>query len=115
MSQWLEYITGDQKRLVIAILIALLAFSLYSHYRTSSSFARACNLVGDLKSGFVDIEAIAESPESYQPAPFDVDALARELENHERLMSADTPEGREYRWRLFSERELEALCAQSRA
>ena len=84
----------------------------YSHYRTSSELSEVCSLAATLhersgeRRGYFELEDLEESAQ----LALDWKSLSQKVARHERLMSEDSREGREYRWRFRVFRELEKKC-----
>ena len=76
------------------ILAGFLVFSIYSHYRTGSEFTKVCQTVAMLGEGYTDLE----SSQKFFTTGIDLNAAMVRAQEHEKLLKANTPEGRAYRW-----------------
>ena len=76
------------------ILGGLLAFSVYSHYRTGAAFTRVCESIASLGEGYIDLE----SNQKFKPSGIDINAIMLDVKRQEALLKANTPEGRAFRW-----------------
>lgn len=88
------------------ILAGLLAFSVFSHYRTGEKFTNVCETIVILEDGYFDLETSLK----YQTTGFDVDAIMIKVKKHEELMKSNTPEGRAYRWWRKHSQYLSKVC-----
>jgi hypothetical protein len=71
------------------ILSGLLAFSVYSHYRTGAVFTHVCESIASLSEGYIDLE----SNQKFEPSGIDIDAIMLDVKRQEALLKANTPEG----------------------
>ena len=90
------------------ILGGLLAFSVYSHYRTGSAFTRVCETVAALEEGYLDLE----SNQRFEPSGIDINAIMVKVEKEQALLQANTPEGRAFRWWKHNTDQLRSACSE---
>lgn len=95
-----------RKNTGVWLMALVLAAAIYSHYRTSQELWEVCGLASSLTRDHFDSEDL-DKPHSF----LDTEALRRDVERHGRLMSEDSREGREYRWRYLALRNLEKRCS----
>lgn len=100
-----------RERPVVWLLSGILAITAYSHYQTSRELSEVCSVSATLYGDYVDLEDL-QNLEDYlkKKAQRGLDSISQKVEKHQRLMSEDTREGREYRWRFRAFRELEKKC-----
>ena len=89
------------------ILGGLLIFSIYSHYRTGSQFTKVCETIAILEEGYSDLD----SSNRFLTTGIDLNAIMVQVTEHERLMNADTPEGRAYRWWRKHSQYVSKICS----
>jgi hypothetical protein len=88
------------------ILAGLLAFSIFSHYRTGVKFTNVCETILMLEEGYFDLE----TSQKYHATGIDLDAIMVEAKKHEELMKSNTQEGRAYRWWRKHSQFLSKVC-----
>ena len=89
------------------ILAGLLAFSVFSHYRTGTQFTEVCNRILMLREGYFDLE----TSRKFITTGIDLDSMMAEVKRHEELMKAKTAEGRAYRWWRYHGNKSERICS----
>ena len=95
-----------QKNLGIWILIGLLIFSIYSHYKTGEKFTEVCIDIVSLEQGYFDIQ----SNETFTPSGIDIDAIILSVKERKKLLDSNSTEGRAYRWyRMYSDN-IKDIC-----
>ncbi len=95
-----------KNNLGIWILIGLLAYSIYAHYRTGEKLEKVCIDVITLEQGYLDLK----SKETYTPSGIDMNAIMLTVKDKRALLESNTSERRAYRWyRTYSD-ELKNIC-----
>ncbi len=89
------------------LLVGLLAFSIFSHYRTGSDFTRMCETVMFLEQGYTDVE----SAQQFKASGIDINAIIIKAKEEEALLRANTPEGRAYQWWKKNADSLRRTCS----
>lgn len=95
------------KNPVAWILAGLLAFSLYSHGITGRQFTEVCERIAALEEGYFD----PESSNQFHTSGIDENAIMVKVQEHEYLMTANTHEGRAYRWWRKQSQYLRKVCS----
>jgi len=80
--------------------------SIRTIYKTGSEFTNVCERIVMLEEGYFDIDF----SQQYQTTGIDLDAIMIKAEDHERLLKADTTDGRAYRWWLQNVQYISRVC-----
>ncbi|EQB34876.1 hypothetical protein M947_10450 [Sulfurimonas hongkongensis] len=88
------------------ILVGLLIFSIYSHYKTGEDLENICIKVQALNEGYLDIE----SHEKFMSNGIELDSIAITMKKHNDLMNSNSSEAKAYKWFRSNANEIKQIC-----